>query len=320
MSGLPAHQPEDGLLILRRVFSTQSTALVDSEPAVLLDSIADILPILTSHGLHFSPDMSLKLVAFGLEHRGAGHLISSSKFYYIAVTPILLPASTPELPTALHSDPSSLTGVNDVTFTLSATHFGDSDADIPAGTNVMLVGQWNEIHKEKELADLQFEELKEELDLSKLRVQKLEEIESHQAKALQRLNSLEQNLSNKRDLLESAQHECCSIKIKLHNMKMEAEQYCAEIKHQDAVISKLKEFVSHNHSFTYAQSLIVNESLVDDLQGEVTCLQEVNEALHTTHSEGVKLFELFKELELQLSQISHEISSCATLCQKNGKT
>ncbi|KAK0489825.1 hypothetical protein EDD18DRAFT_1359138 [Armillaria luteobubalina] len=194
MSDLPAHHPEDGLLILCSMFSAHSTASVDSEPAVLLDSIADILPILTSHGLHFSPDISLKLVAFGLEHIGEGHLISSLKFYSIAVTPILLPASMPKLPTMLHSDPSSLTGVNDVTFTPSATHFGDSDADIPAGTNVMLVQQWNEIHKEKELAVLQFEELKEELSLSKLRVEKLGEIK---ARALQRLNALEQNLSEK---------------------------------------------------------------------------------------------------------------------------
>ncbi|KAK0494005.1 hypothetical protein EDD18DRAFT_1107513 [Armillaria luteobubalina] len=191
-----------------------------------------------------------------------------------------------------------------------AAHFGDSDADIPAGTNVTFVRQWNEIRKEKELAVLQFEELKEELGLSKLRVEKLGEIE---ARALQRLNALEQNLSEKRDLLESVQYECRSIEVKLHDTIEEAEQYCAEIEHQDAVISELKEYVSRYRSIDYAQSFIVNEVLVGDLQGEVTCLQEVNEALHAAHSEGMKLFELFKELELQLGQTSHEISSCATV-------
>lgn len=156
------------------MFSTQSTALVDSEPAVPLDSIADVLPILTSHGLHFSPDIFLKLVTFGHAHLGEGHLISSSQFYSLAVSPLIPPASAvPELPTAPHYDPSFPIPPNVAAFTPSMVRSRDSDDDIPAGANATLVRRWKEIRKEKEFTILQYEELKEDLSLSKLRTQKL---------------------------------------------------------------------------------------------------------------------------------------------------
>ncbi|SJL11831.1 uncharacterized protein ARMOST_15242 [Armillaria ostoyae] len=311
MSVIPVHRPEDARSILRSVFSAQSTALVDSEPAVPLDSIVDVLPILTSHGLHFSPAIFLKLVTFGHAHMGEGHLISSSQFYSLAVSPLIPPASTvPELPTAPHSDPSSPIPPNVAALTPSMVHSGDSDDDTTAGTNATLVRRWKEIRKEKEFAILQYEELKEDLSLSKLRAQKLAAAE---AKALHRLNALEQDLSEKQNLLESTRHKCRSIKVKMNDAIREAEQYCAEIERQDAVISQLKESAGHHRSWDYTKSFEANELLIDGLQEEVTRFQEAKGTLHTARSEGMKLFELFEELELQLSQTRHEISSGTTL-------
>ncbi len=79
------------------------------------------------------------------------------------------------------------------------------------------------------------------------------------------------------------------------------------------MISQLKEPASHHRSLDYAQSSEANELLVDDLQEEVTRFQEAKGTLHMACSEGMKLFELFEELELQLSQTRHEISSGTAL-------
>ncbi len=141
------------LEFLRRVFAAHSSHLVDSEPAIPLELIADLLPILTSNGLHFSSDTASEIVAFGHTHQGEGILISASHFSSVAAFSASSSTTPPMVTSAWHP-----------------SYPGESD-DLPIGSNQ------EHIRGEKEHCIDEYGNLKAELEASKEAIQKLKESE-----------------------------------------------------------------------------------------------------------------------------------------------